>query len=303
MKPPKLYLIIEKRHYEKGHGTLLSLQAACKRAEVPCEQIVADETTLADIGGMRFEPGSLLYRISTSPKSTVIGSMLAALHSGVFTTIYYPKLSVPYVSKLWELCEQVEKGLQVIPTLIVDETWRQMDTAALNRRIADLGGFPVVLKDLGFSHGQGVRKVDTVEELQEQLQRTNFEEYVSIVRKYLADYRHFRVIVIDGEAVAASEYHKPANDFRTNASESPEVSALNVADIPADLVKLAIDSVAIRQSILGGVDILVDQSDQVGYLAEVNIPCYFPRTEGATGIDISGKLLAALLRKREKERG
>jgi hypothetical protein len=302
MNPPKLYLIIEKRLYEAGHGTLLSLQTACERMGITYEQIIADDVALADIRDMQFEPGSLLYRVSTNPKSTIIGSMLVALHPGVFTTIYYPEMTSPSNRTFWELCVQEQRGLQIIPTLIVDETWQRMDMKALNELIAKVDGFPVVLKALGFSHGQGVSKADTVEELQGRLRDMNFDEYGSIVRKYLADYRHYRLIVIDGEVVAAHEYHKPEGDFRTNAIKSPIVSPLEVADLPAEAIKTAIDGVAIRQSILGGVDILVDQETQIPYLAEVNIPCYYPRTEGVTHIDISGKLVDALLRKREKER-
>ncbi len=46
-------------------------------------------------------------------------------------------------------------------------------------------------------------------------------------------------------------------------------------------------------------DILVDQTNQQPYLAEVNVPCYFARAEAPTGIDIGDLVARAMLSKRD----
>ena len=297
---PKLYIITEK-HDLARQGVTQSLQAASERMGIVCEPIIVDDLMLADIEHMQFEKGSLLYRTTTVTKATIVESMLVLLHPNIFTTIYAPKtLALPSRSYR-ELCEQIAAGLRGIPTLIVDETWKLLDTAALSAKVETLGGFPVIIKELGLSHGQGVRKAESAEELAASLSKLTNERYGTILRKYLADYRHFRLIVVDGAVVAAIEYHKPADDFRTNASEAPLVSPLAIEEIPADLTQLALRGVALRSSILGGVDILVDQSDGIGYLAEVNVPCYYVRAEKPTGIDISSLLIEALLRKSQNQ--
>jgi len=300
MHKPTLYILVNDAHINL-HGVAISLQTACIRQGIPYEFLVVENISLDQIADMKFARGSLLYRVSTRAKAATIESMLVLLHPGIFTTIYRPK-TLPLSSRPFrELCEQISAGLPIIPTRIVDETWQHKDTKELTEKVNSLGGFPIIIKTLGLSHGQGVRKAEAVNELQAILAQTDFNENSIILRKYLAHYRHYRLIVINNKAVAAIEYHVPADDFRTNASEEPQVSAVKLADLDKTVIAIAIEGVHLRASILGGVDILVDQSDNSLYLAEVNVPCYFTRAETPTGIDISGQLITAMLTKREKE--
>jgi len=300
MAKPKLYIIVNREHIGT-HGVEVSLQQACERRGVPYEYLVAEDIALDQIADMNFESGSLLYRISTRQKAATIESMLVLLHPGIFTTIYWPKTS-PLTSRPFrELCEQISADLPIIPTRIIDETWQTASIDQLAGKVDSLGGFPVVVKTLGLSHGQGVQKVDDMETLQQLLAKADFNDHGMIARKFLANYRHFRLIIVDGKMAACIEYHQPDDDFRTNASAEPTVSAVQLADVAPDMAEVAIRGVALRASILGGVDVLVDQTDGRAYLAEVNVPCYFARAEGPTGIDIAGQLLEALLRKQQSE--
>lgn len=300
MKPVTLYVIIRKEHQDR-HGVALSLQQACARLGVEYKELIAEEISLDTIANMQFEAHSLLYRIGTNIKVKILEVMLVTLHPGTFTTIYAPKEIVVPTAPYRELCEQMAAGITIIPTLIIDETWAQLDDTALAARVDTLGGLPLVVKTLGLSHGEGVRKVASLTELRSLVATIPSEQYGAIARKYLADYRHYRVIVIAGKGVAAIEYHKPADDFRTNASKEPIVSAVNIEDLPPKVVDLAVQGTELRSSLLGGADILVDQTDGTAYLAEVNVPCFYVRAEGPTGIDISAHLVQALLDKREKE--
>jgi glutathione synthase/RimK-type ligase-like ATP-grasp enzyme len=228
-------------------------------------------------------------------------STMVLRNPGQFTTIYRPK-TVPLPTRSFtEINEQIMAGLRVIPTLLLDATWQQYDDARLQAEMASLGGFPVVVKRLGLSHGQGVQKVDDPAALRTLLQDTDFTTANAIARQYLPDYRHYRLIVVADEVVAAIEYHVPADDFRTNAAE-PVVTAVAVDELSQEMQQMAVASVQLRASILGGVDILVDQTDGVAYLAEANVPCYFARAEGPTGIDVGGLLVDALLAKQQLER-
>ncbi|KKQ46317.1 MAG: hypothetical protein US63_C0003G0030, partial [Candidatus Moranbacteria bacterium GW2011_GWC2_37_8] len=48
----------------------------------------------------------------------------------------------------------------------------------------------------------------------------------------------------------------------------------------------------------GGVDILIDRNGE-HYLIEANFPCFFPRCQMLTGVDISGMMLDYLVQKNE----
>jgi hypothetical protein len=295
---PTLYILVSRQQIG-AHGVALSLQKACESRGLPHEYLVAEDMSLDEIADMTFAPGSLLYRVSTQVKAATIESMLVLLHPGVFTTIYWPK-TVPLTSRSFrELCEQMSAGLPIIPTRIIDETWQRLDEEKLTAKIASLGGFPVIIKTLGLSHGQGVQRVENVQALRELLAHAPFAGDEMIARKYLDRNRHFRLIVVDDAVVAAIEYHQPADDFRTNAGNEVQVSAIDVAELPKPIIETALAGVRLRASILGGVDILVDQTDGTAYLAEVNVPCYFARAEGPTGIDIASQIIDALLRKRD----
>jgi len=299
MKQTTLYIVASKNQQLKN-GVVQSLKRAAEASGITSHLLIVEDTVLDTIADMQFEQGSLLYRVSVSRKAAIMESMLMLLHPGIFTAIYIPALLQLPSQQYRELCEQMAQGLQIIPTLIIDETWQQLDIQSLDKRIAKMGGFPIVVKMLGLSHGAGVRKVDNLDDLQAILMQLPPEKYGSIVRKYLADYRHYRLIVIEDSVVAALEYHKPVDDFRTNATGEPIISAVSVEELQDEVVRLALDGVRLRSSILGGVDILIDQTDNMAYLAEVNVPCNYARAEGPTNIDISRQLLDAMLRKRDR---
>ncbi len=278
-----------------------SFEAACQRMGLAYERVIVDELRLDDIPTMSFDSDSLLYRMSTSKKASAVESIMVMAHPGVFTTLYYDRSTSFKDRPFSELNEQIAAGLSVIPTKILDETWLTLSENEVAEKIGEIGGFPVVVKTLGLSHGKGVMKADSPEQFMQMLHEMDLESYSTIARKYLANYRHYRLIVIEDKVIAAIEYHKPENDFRTNAT-TPVVSALEIADIPESVLELATKGANLRTSLLSGVDILIDQTDNIPYLAEVNAPCYFARAEKPTGIDIAGKIIEALRAKQAKEK-
>ncbi|MDB5181641.1 MAG: alpha-L-glutamate ligase, RimK family [Candidatus Saccharibacteria bacterium] len=285
------------------HGVDISLEKAALARGIEYHRLVNEDITLDDLRTMEFEPNSLLYRISLSAKAGAMEAMLASVHGDMLTTMYYPQ-TIAYPRKVnYELNQQFANGMRIIPTSVVDETWVNMSNAELNERVGNLGGFPIILKALGMSHGRGVQKVDTIDDLRTELSSVSYDKYNVILRKYLAEYRHYRLIVIEGRVAAAIEYHKPDNDFRTNAVAEPVVTSIDHSTLDESIVNLALEGVSLRSSILGGVDILVDQETGEPLLAEVNVPCYFPRAEEPTGIDIAGQIIEAMQRKQKEQQG
>lgn len=281
------------------HGVDKSLEKACISKGIEYVRLIDEEVVLDDLRAMNFDEPALLYRISLTAKSVAVEALLARLHAHKLTTIYYQQTNVHPRKTFRELSAQMVAGLNIIPTSIIDETWQLLNDNELNNRIERLGGFPVVVKTLGLSHGQGVSKIDSIKNFRIKLQTTDWREYEMIARKYLSSYRHFRLIIIDNSVVAAIEYHKPEDDFRTNATEEPIVTALEVVGLDDKVKNLALDAVKLRASLTGGVDILFD-SEGSAFLAEVNVPCYFTRAEAPTGIDISSQLIDAMIRKQQK---
>lgn len=296
----QLYIILSQEQRNQ-HGVERSLKDACQRLGVEYKELVIEDISLDDVQTMQFDSPALLYRLSTSRKATTLESLLVILHPGIFTTIYYPKTYQLKSRPFRELAEQLAAGLTIIPTSIVDDTWLKLNDSELEKKAQKLGNFPIVIKVLGLSHGQGVYKVDSMLEMKQLLAKLSVKEEGTVARKYLSNYRHFRIITVANEPVAAIEYHKPEDDFRTNAVEVPNVSAVGVDTLDPGVIDMAVAATKLRSSILSGVDVLVDQTDNTPYLAEVNVPCYYARAEAPTGIDISAKLITALLAKQQVE--
>ncbi len=283
-----------------------SLQRACKKRDIGYHHFVVEDTLVDDIRTYRFRKGDLLYRVSQSnlgeglnDKSRAIESVAIANNEGILTSMYYPSFVYPR-SVLGSLADQFASGIPVIPSAIMDVGWLNLSDEDLSARVQKLGGFPVVLKVLGFSRGQGVNLLHTLGDLKALMAKVLRPDAHVILRKYVADYRHFRLVVVDDEVVAANEYIKPENDFRTNFGTDIVTKSLDVSELSQEIIRASIAGVKLRASILGGVDILIDTKTEQPFLAEVNVPCYFPRAEQVTGIDIAGKIVDAMVRQSQK---
>jgi hypothetical protein len=276
-----------------------SLERACQARGIVYSRIIIEETVVNDLRYNQFSANDLLYRVSQNHvgsglnyKSKVIESLLVAYNPDVISTYYYRNMFPQQA--LGNLTELFASSLPIIPSAIIDEVWVDMTDKELEARVETLGGFPIIVKTLGLSRGRGVGLSHNVSELRRSLQDIRGAEANAMLRKYLPDYRHYRLIVVNEKVIAANEYHKPEDDFRTNAGSTITTTAIEVTELSDAIKAAAVAGVSLRASIFGGVDILVDTTDDTAYLAEVNVPCYFPRTEEATGIDIAGQIIDAM---------
>lgn len=159
--------------------------------------------------------------------------------------------------------------------------------------VEKIGGFPVILKVTGLSHGAGVMKMNSMESLISVVGFLKKSGATNMVlREYIDSYRHARLVVLGDKVVDSIEYIVPENDFRTNAGK-PQVKVEKFSKIFEDIAVKAIKIIDLE---FGGIDILIGK-DGSPYLAEVNFPCYFPRNQLTTGVDISGMMVDYLVNK------
>src|SRR5690606_11342841 len=105
-----------------------------------------------------------------------------------------------------------------------------------------------------------------------------------VLRQFIHDARHIRVVVVGDRAVDAIEYAPQPNDFRTNAVAVPQVTKFELGESP-EIGELSERAVAAAGLGFGGVDVLL-QPDGRFFVAEVNFPCNFARNQLNTGVDI-----------------
>ncbi len=232
----------------------------------------------------------MLYRVSTTKESRIIERLL--IKDGVST--FYNNVGQP----LRPLANPtvplaLEKfNVSIVPTIYSLPSNRD----ELKKYVDHLGGFPIVIKDMGGSHGVGVMRIDSLESLYSVVDVLLAKGGNYILRKYIDYKAHYRLIVLGEKVVGTVEYPRVEKDFRSNVGDDLQVIETkcdkNVEDI-------AINAVKAKYFEFGGVDILVGE-DGKPYVAEANFPCFFPRVQNATGIDISGMMVEHLTKKAQQ---
>ena len=236
------------------------------------------------------EPGSVLYKVSTDPRSTTLFAYL--VNDKVATVFESPNRAVATYDNVFgaSLIHQ-RSNLPIIPT-VFDLT---RDPKKLQNYVERLGGFPIIVKAGGGSHGVGVMKFDSFDSLKSVTDYllTRGDKPQFIMRKYIDYAAHARLIVLGDQVIDSIRYHRVPGDFRSNVGKDLKVETKS---FDREIERAAIGSVKALEAEFGGVDILIDQQGK-GYIAEVNVPCFFPRTQLATGTDIAGALVDHLVKK------
>lgn len=282
------YCIIKSKNNITNPNTYNLLQKSCEDRGIQFVPLEADTLDYAAIYDEIVE-GSLLYRLASSHRA----ALLEALLDDKVITLRRDNASLLSRAFGWGSALRLERaGVAIIPTIYNVSRSHDMQ---LSHYVDQLGGFPIVLKSTGHSHGAGVMMLNSLESLRSVLDYISDETTSNLVlRKYISNARHLRLVVLAGEVVDVIEYLPQPDDFRTNAVATPEVKQL--ASINPAITADAIKAVGVLGLEFGGVDVLVDEQDNF-YIAEVNHPCNFARNQLNTGVDISGKMIDALLKK------
>jgi RimK family alpha-L-glutamate ligase len=101
-----------------------------------------------------------------------------------------------------------------------------------------------------------------------------------------------RVLVLDGEVLAATEHRAAAGEFRSNAARGGAVTPVT---LPTELADLAVGAAAVTGLAFAGVDLLPDGDRWL--VGEVNPSPGWRHLADATGAPVAETLIAALLRR------
>lgn len=232
--------------------------------------------------------GDLLYRITTTrAKRSADTVELFLLHPEVATLYRSYERAISQYAR--SFIAHNKAGLPIpktIPALIPDQT-------LLKKYVQYVGGFPVIIKATGGSHGVGVMKVDSMESLVSIIDYLHQNHEHVIMRQFVDVTTSARFIVLGDKVVSSIEYAAPDDDFRSNVGQFPNVKPKQFSP---SLQKLAVKATHLQGIDFGGVDILIDNTGQP-FITEVNFPCNFARAQKTTGVDIAGLMVDFLLQK------
>jgi len=262
------------------------LKEACKKKEIQFVTIDPKNFCFSD-HIKDIDAPKILYRVTKSEKATTIEKYLTGKN-----TINFYKEQLKIYQHLGQTLV-LQRANVPIPKTIFGFS---LDKMILEKEIKYLGGFPIILKTMGQSHGVGVIKIESFATLLPLLDFMNQKNHQTFLREYINTNRSARLIVLGNKVIDSIEYIAKKDDFRSNAGSEPIV---NKRIFSKNIEETAIKAVKALGWDFGGVDILIDQKQKL-YVTEVNLPCNFSRSQLITKTDIAGKMLDYLIKKMKK---
>ncbi len=147
--------------------------------------------------------------------------------------------------------------------------------------------FPLVMKKNLSARGAGVYKLSSIKEVGDL--KIIFKDYV--FQNYIKNDGDFRVLVLGGVALGIIKRVKGSDEFRNNISLGGQ--AVDVRDLPeaADLKNKAVNIASKFGLQFCGVDFIYDQEDKIYRFMEVNTVPQWEGFQGATGINVTEKVI------------
>ncbi len=254
------------------------LRNSCNELKVPFK--VLDPLTFDFSKSSPFRKGDMMYRVS---RGKLLRTFENHLLNGLVTTFYHdalPKRRDPFT---------LQKEGILAPRTIFCATNQHKQ---LNHYVEELGGFPVVIKVLGGTHGVGVIKVDSYSAFYGMIDYLLAQNRLVILREFIPVTTSARLIVLGDKVVASLQYEAKGNDFRSNVGDKPRISA-KIFD--AQIQQLAVKATQVMGLDFGGVDILIHKGQP--YVTEVNFPCNFVRAQELLKKDLALEMVKFLLQK------
>ena len=259
------------------------LREACAARGIPYVHV---DPRRFDYGDERqLQPGELLYRPAVSVAAMRVEQFLYADGVATFYTDADGVFFTPTTSPL--LFQRA--GLPIPRTFYVPSGDRRL----LDSYVERLGGFPVVVKLLGYSRGVGTMRADSVPSLYSVIDFALAEGKSPLLCAYVDGAVHWRLVVVGERVVSAYRNRMEDGDFRTYASADAADFRVDGSNEMADL---AVRAVRVLRNEFGGVDVLEHPTGRL-YLLEANFPCYFATAQEVIGTDVSGAMLDHLVAK------
>ncbi|MBU2018831.1 MAG: 30S ribosomal protein S6--L-glutamate ligase [Bacteroidetes bacterium] len=164
--------------------------------------------------------------------------------------------------------------------------------------VESAGGTPVVLKLLQETTGIGAVLAEDKAAAESVLEAFNGVKARVIVQEYIKEAKgtDIRVLVVDGDVIAAIKRFNKNVDFQTNRSSRKKSKPVNLSDAEKQMAIMA--ARALKLSVAG---VHLIQSNRGPLVLEVNSSPGLQELESVTKLDIAGKIIEFIERSVKKE--
>lgn len=267
------YIISSVSEFEVARERLIS---ACSKREIKYEVL---DPLRFDPRERSFSIKDSFYRISITRRAKLLDIYL--------TKMKCRSLRVPNFERLDTIERELacaDAGLAIIPTIY----FPVLDPKQLLKQVESLGGFPIIVKEMGNSSGGGIMKIDSMSSLLSIL-RTVIDRASGKVflKKYIEHDEQARIIVLGKKVIGEKGNIKVGDEIVLNTGVDFTQEKRSYSK---EIRKMAVKAVKTLGLSFGGVDILIGK-DGKNYLAEVNMPCAFKYVEDVAHVDIAGQIV------------
>lgn len=225
-----------------------------------------------------------------------IGASVTALGAAVISQFQLMGVVTPTSPQALQLARDKLRSLQVlsgkglpIPKTVMVGRYENLHQAAVR-----VGGFPVVVKLLEGTHGEGVELARNFWDLQRTMNSYfRFHSRV-ILQEYIPEARgaDTRVILVDGKIVASMRRQAKPGEFRSNLHRGATAIKIDLTKEEKDLVRKVVEALEIE---VAGVDLLPSKKGPL--IMEVNASPGLEGIENTTGVDVAGTIVGYVARK------
>jgi ribosomal protein S6--L-glutamate ligase len=208
----------------------------------------------------------------------------------VFTTVSSLAL-IRSRDKLRSLQIMTKAGVDIPKTAFADHS------SEIDYLIQQVGGPPVIIKLLEGTQGLGVVLAETQNAAKSVLEAFYGLQANILVQEFIkeAGGADVRAFVVDGKVVASMKRQSKKGDFRSNLHRGGEGKAIELTEQEIEMAEKAAKAMSLP---ICGVDML--QSQRGPLIIEVNSSPGLEGIEGATKVDIAGKIIEYVERNYQK---
>lgn len=282
MNNRKLFLIAYTQDDEKRKNAFYN---ACKELSIDVVDV-----TLENFSSLKIDSNDLFYRVTNGTNAQNIEKILV--------TKYHPKTlyknDFPFIP-IWTFDANILHQSNDIP-IAKTEFINFCDEQYLQKVVDNLNGFPIVIKVINKSKGEGVLKADNFDELKKIVSELNATNQNYILREYIdSPGISYRSIVL-GDKILVTYKNESVNknDFRSNADQTQRIrKEVQVQDNNALIL---IKAVNMLNTSFGAIDYAFDKDNKIK-IFEVNFPCNFIPAQELSNVDIAKEIIEYLIKK------
>jgi ribosomal protein S6--L-glutamate ligase len=206
---------------------------------------------------------------------------------------HFDKLKIPLVNGLESITITKNQyiTLQILASsgLTVPNTCFIVKKELFTKAVNQVGGFPVIIKQVDGMGGSGVIKANNEKDVLAFLEDNLKERKGVLVQQFFPPEKRMdiRVLVIGGKVAGAMKLEPQKENFRANIHQN---GAAQRFELSKDMEKIAIKAAKACKLEIAGIDFIIEK-DGNPVVIEANYSPGFKGLETATGIDIAGQII------------